>query len=111
MLLKDHTDLSFVFLGIAFAFKLQAAFLLPAYALYYLRNKKFSIFKFLYIPVCYIIGGIPAILEGKTISDTYGIYITQSHGFGQLSMNIPNIYRFFLMRDIRNFINGGYVRL
>lgn len=107
MLLKDHTDLSFIFLGIAFTFKLQAAFLLPAYALYYLRNKKFSIFKFLYIPVCYIIGGIPAIIEGKTISDTYGIYITQSHGFGQLSMNIPNVYRFFPNEGYQEFYQWG----
>ncbi len=106
-MLREKYRLAFVFLGIAFAFKLQAIFILPAYVVYYFCSRKFPITRFLYIPLCYLIGGLPAILEGKSIKDTYGIYVTQSHGFGQLSMNIPNIYRFLTDEGYNFFYSWG----
>ena len=108
-MLREKYRLAFVFSGIAFAFKLQALFILPAYVIYYFCIRKFPITRFLYIPLCYLIGGLPAILEGKSIKDTYGIYVTQSHGFGQLSMNIPNIYRFLTDEGYSFFYSWGVV--
>lgn len=81
--------------GIAFIFKQQALFILPVLVLVYLVNKKFSILQFLYIPMWYLIGGLPAIIAGRPAISVYRIYLDQASEFGQLSMNLPNIYRYF----------------
>ena len=46
-IIKDKTALSFLFLGLAFAFKLQVVFILPVFVFYYVLNRKFSILNFL----------------------------------------------------------------
>lgn len=68
-MLREKYRLAFVFLGIAFAFKLQAIFILPAYVIYYFCSRKFPITRFLYIPLCYLIGGLPALGSGCNHAD------------------------------------------
>ncbi len=107
MLYLGKYDFSFVFLGISFCFKLQTLFLLPAYLLYYICNKKFSVWKFLYIPAMYLIAGLPAIIAGRPVKDVYNIYFAQTNLFDQLSMNTPNIWRFFPNTEYQDFYKWG----
>ena len=92
--LIDHKYLkSFVFLGIAFAFKLQFIFILPLYVIYYVVKEKFSILHFLIIPFVNFIMCIPCILMGKPILDCFLVYFKQTSTFKEhLVMNFPNIY-------------------
>ena len=107
LMLYERSAMSFVLLGIAFCFKLQTVFILPAYALYYICKRKFSFLNFLIIPVCYLIGGIPAILAGRPAKEVYGIYFGQTNLFDQLSMNTPNIWRLFPNHYYEDFYKWG----
>lgn len=109
MMLSEKYNTAFIFFGIAFCFKLQTIFLLPAYLLYYICNKRFSILKFLWIPFMYCIGGLPAIIAGRPAKEVYDIYFGQANLFPQLSMNTPNIWRFFPNMEYKDFYVWGIV--
>lgn len=109
MMLSEKYNVAFIFFGIAFCFKLQTIFLLPAFLLYYICNKRFSILKFLWIPIMYCIGGLPAIIAGRPAKEVYNIYFGQANLFPQLSMNTPNIWRFFPNMEYKDFYVWGIV--
>lgn len=89
---KKHT-LSFIMLGISFAFKLQFVFILPLYILYYIREKNISILHFFIIPTVNLILCLPAIIFGKPIKDVLLIYLRQTSEYSDsLSLAFPNIY-------------------
>lgn len=99
LVLKGKYGSAMSFLGIAFCFKLQAIFLLPLFALLYIgRKERFRIRHFLYIPLMYLVGGLPAILAGRRITNVYGTYYRQMkhEGYDAMTMNFPNIYGFGL---------------
>lgn len=88
-----------LFLGIGFCFKLQTIFLLPLFVLLYIgRKKNLHIWHFLYLPLMYVVGGLPAILAGRRITNVYGTYYRQmGHGrYEAMTMNFPNLYGFGL---------------
>lgn len=92
-ILKEKYFKAFIFLGIAFGFKLQAIFILPVYILIYLSNRKFPIYYFLIIPAVNFIMCLPAIVLGRSIFSCLNIYINQISNYtGYASMNFPNIY-------------------
>ena len=76
--LRRQYNLSFIMFGIAFCFKLQSVFLLPFLCIAYVVREEFSVLKFLYIPALYLLAGLPAILCGRGIVDTYSTYLVQS---------------------------------
>lgn len=93
--LKDKYGRSLLFLGLGFIFKLQAVFLLPFYILLYIgRKKNLSILHFLIIPLTYLLGGLPAVLAGRRITNVYGIYYRQmrQEGYNAMTINFPNLY-------------------
>ncbi|WP_026662630.1 hypothetical protein [Butyrivibrio proteoclasticus] len=94
-------------IGIAFAFKQQALIVLPVIVLVWLCNKSFSLWKLVFIPIWYLIGGLPAIIAGRPAGNVYRIYLNQANEFGQLSMNLPNIYRFFPNTSKEDFFKWG----
>ena len=92
-LIKERYILSFVFLGISFAFKLQFIFVLPVYVLYYLSKKEMHLKYFFVIPLVNIIMCIPAILFGKGILDCLKVYLNQTKEYNySISLNFPGIY-------------------
>ena len=92
-LLKDKYKLSFAFLGIAFAFKLQTIFVLPMYFLYYVSDRKFPIYYFLIIPLVDIVLCLPSIIVGKPLYDLFSVYINQTGEYSEyISLNFPGIY-------------------
>lgn len=95
-MLKKKYNTSFILYAVAITFKLQAIFLLPVYGLLYLKNKEFSIFKFLWMPIVNFLLYIPAIILGKPISSVFDAYFTQVNNYDyKIVFGYPNIYNFF----------------
>lgn len=89
---KDKTALSFIMLGISFAFKLQMVFILPVFLFYYILDRKVSIIHFLIIPAVDFILCFPAVLLGRNIIDIFTIYAAQTDYGKLIQMNCPNLY-------------------
>lgn len=104
-LMQEKYLKSFVFLGLAFAFKLQFIFILPLYLLVYISNRKFSILGLLIIPLVNFIMCMPAIIFGKSISSCMRVYINQA-GIDPniLSKNFPGIYNLILPIKNANYV-------
>lgn len=83
---------AFIMYGIAFAFKLQAIFLMPFLVVLYFRKKSFSLFHFLIVPVVNFTLCLPAVIMGRPIKDIVMIYISQTSAYQQMTMNYPNMY-------------------
>lgn len=91
---KERYNKAFICMGLGFAFKLQAVFLLPLFILLYLAGKKFSILHFLWIPACYLAAGLPAILIGRPAVEVYSTYFNQVGEYMNMNMNMMNLYTF-----------------
>ncbi len=63
-LFRDRYLKAFIFLGIAFAFKLQTVFILPFFAFYYVYKKSFSCLYFLLVPGMLAVSTIPRTIAG-----------------------------------------------
>lgn len=83
--------LSVLFLGIAFSFKIQAAFILPFYFVMMLRNE-IKWYYFSLVPVVFVVSVLPAWLYGRPFAELISIYVFQSNYFEYLTMNFPNPY-------------------
>lgn len=95
-LLKKKYNLTFILYGVAFTFKLQAIFFLPVYGIIYLKNREFSIFKFLWVAVVNFILYIPAMIIGKPLSGIIDAYTTQVGKYAYKTVfGYPNVYNFF----------------
>ena len=93
-LIKEKYLLSFIFMGISFAFKLQAVFILPVYIIYYIVKKRYSILYFLIIPLVNIICAIPSLIIGRSFMDIIMIYFNQTNSYSDYVLNFPNMYQF-----------------
>ena len=85
---------SLALLGLAFAFKLQAIFILPLWLPLWLGGRvKFKhLFAF---PAAFGLSMVPALLVGKPLRDILGVYIgqtTDSVGWGTLNYNSPSFF-------------------
>ena len=79
-------------LGIAFAFKLQAIFVLPLFLFVYFVRKEFSITKFLLVPISMIGVSLPLLFWGRNILDIFSIYFDQTNSYPAISMNYPSFW-------------------
>ena len=96
LLLRKRYFLSFIILGVAFAFKLQTIFLIPAYLILYFSSRNFSFLNFLIIPAVNFIMCLPAIIMGRNIIDTLSIYFKQTSTWEFLTLGVPNLYKFII---------------
>lgn len=95
-LLKDRPVPAMVFYGIAFAFKLQTLFIAPLYVILWMK-KRLKLWHFLFLPIMYIVGMIPALLAGKDFWELLTVYFFQAGGamdIYALSHKFPNVYQF-----------------
>lgn len=100
-LFKDRSALCFLFLGVAFAFKLQTAFILPFIVIMWLKKYSVKIRHIFIIPIVYALFQVPAFFLGKSISDILSIYSDQTNMYPWGTLNYPNIY-YFLDETINN---------
>lgn len=90
-ILKGEQLYSILFLAVAFAFKMQTAFILPFYFVLMLRGN-IRWYYFLIIPCIFILSIIPAWLYGRPFGELLNTYLTQSERFKFLTLNFPNLY-------------------
>ena len=90
---KERYIPSFLWLGVGFAFKLQALFILPLYAFWYFSRKKFTVLHFLIPFGVLFLSGLPnVILGGRGLFDVFEVYFGQTEWFGQFAMNYPSFW-------------------
>ena len=91
-IMKDRPCLGMFFFGVAFAFKLQPLWLLPMFVILWL-NKKVKLQHFLWLPVNYSIGIIPAWMAGKPLWECLEVYFSQTtEEMWALVLKYTNIY-------------------
>lgn len=90
-LIKEKYSISVLFLGVAFAFKAQTAFVLPLFFYLFLK-RDIRWYIFLIIPLVYFIAIIPPWIQGRNLMDLFAIYAKQSDYFRTLTLFFPNVY-------------------
>lgn len=91
-LCKEKYFMMLILYGVAFSFKLQAAFLLPFFLLVYFIKQKFSIAYFALIPVAMIVTAIPNLLMGRSVVDIFAVYFGQTSHYVDIQKNYPTIW-------------------
>jgi len=80
-------------MGVAFAVKLQAIFVLPLWGVLWLAGKvKFR--ELWMFPLAYFAAIVPALLMGKPLGDILGVYLNQMGEYPRLALNAPSVYQF-----------------
>ena len=123
---EDRFRPAFIMLGFAFAFKLQAVFILPFYGYeWFMRlsaagkftcqHKKtgssqkvtkatgfapFSLLNILWLPAILYILSVPGFLCGRSLLDPITIYTEQSDTYHYMYMNFPSFWQLFGSYDL-----------
>lgn len=102
--LKDNSKWCMIFLGISFAFKLQALFIVPFFIIMWLKRKTICLIDFLYLPVIYMLSALPAWMAGRGFQELMMIYFEQAGTYPWGTLDYPNIYVLLgeAMPDIRH---------
>lgn len=91
-LYKESYIKAFIFLGMAFACKLQAVFILPFVFFYYFKDRKFSVLYFLISILVVWMVGIFAFCEGRSLLTPLEIYHYQTYEYQTMYMNFPSFW-------------------
>lgn len=93
-LLTDRPYCSLALFALAFSFKLQTVFLLPVLLFFFqedrIRWKHIPMF-----PLVFVLCLAPALLFGRTLSDTLSIYFQQTMEYRRLSLNAPSFWALY----------------
>ena len=90
-LLRHRYAWMWVMWGLAFAFKLQAVFLLP---LLLIAGMRFKLWKWSWtVLAIFIVFAIPAMLAGRSFSSILQIYTQQVGFYNALTLHAPNFYQ------------------
>lgn len=98
-ILKDKSLPALIFMGISFAFKLQATFFLPFLIIMWLKGKV-KLRHFILIPIPLVISVLPVWFMGRSMSFLLGRYLQQSQAYSSLTVSYPNIYSIFENNEI-----------
>ena len=91
-LYKESYIKAFILLGMAFACKLQAVFILPFVIFYYFKDRKFSVLYFLISIFVVWIVGIFAFCEGRSLLTPLEIYHYQTYEYQAMYMNFHSFW-------------------
>lgn len=81
-----------LFYGIAFGFKLQTIFLLPAVILLWFWKERVKLWHYaLFFAGCFITF-VPSLIAGRTILSCLNPYMKQINDTNALNMNMPNVF-------------------
>jgi len=93
LVLEGNNKTSVALMAVAFAFKLQAVFVLPLWGVLWLSGR--VKFRELWVfPLAYLAVILPAAIMGKPLGDILGIYIHQMGEYPRLVLNAPSVYQF-----------------
>lgn len=113
--LKSRPILSMILFAVSFAFKLQAIFILPI-IVFFLVKGNIKPKHLLFFPGAFLIIMLPALLAGRSFSDTFGIYVDQTGAYPYLSLNAPTFWSlipndFFSNLDPAPILFAGIITL
>ena len=83
--------LGFVAFGMALSIKLQAMLFAPFILYFAIHNRRHPV-ELTVIPISYVLMLLPALIAGRSMNDTFLVYLGQYNEFNSLSMNAPNIH-------------------
>jgi len=89
---KERYNWAIIALGISFAFKLHAVFILPVYLFIYFSRRKFSILRFALVPATMIVTALPLLFWGRNLLDTFRIYYQQTTTYPGMAHNYPSFW-------------------
>jgi len=90
--LRGKSKSAYAFFALALSFKLQAAFVLPIFAVFLIKNK-IKIRDCYMFFVVYLAMLMPAVLAGVPIGNLLLVYINQTDTYHYLNLNAINIWR------------------
>lgn len=91
-LLENKNNLAFVFVGLAFAFKLQTIFIVLLPTLLF-ATRQLSFKQVILVPLIYFLAIMPAALAGRPLADLLTIYLGQAGSTANLlTANAPSVY-------------------
>ena len=91
-ILKGNGKWATVMFALAFSFKLQAIFILPAFIVAVIL-KRIKLKDLPLFPLTFIATLLPAIMAGRPIKDTIGIYFLQTSQYPELTLNAPSVFQ------------------
>ncbi|MCR5419834.1 MAG: glycosyltransferase 87 family protein [Lachnospiraceae bacterium] len=100
---KEKYSWSFIFIGVAFSFKLQTIFLLPFLLFMYVYKKQFSFIQLLWIPLVMLIMSLGGLLQGRPIDSIIKIYINQVYDKPEMSLNYPSLWALMINNRTTEF--------
>lgn len=93
--LADMPVWSMLCLTLSFGFKLQAVFVMPLWAVFWMQGK-INWKHLLLFPAAYVLLVLPAVLLGRPFLDTITLYFNQTGSIGSgLNYNSPSIFAVF----------------
>ena len=108
--LTDRSRLSVIMFSVAFAFKLQAVFFLPALGLLVLI-RKVRWRDLLWFPAVQVIAALPCVLAGQNIVKALTVYLHQTGEYSDMHLNAPSIWRFIGDNKNVNSSNFGMLAI
>ncbi len=90
--LKGNGRWATIMFALAFSFKLQAIFVLPAFIVAIVVGKV-KLKDLIYFPLTFIATLLPAILAGRSIVDSLSVYFMQTRQYPELTLNAPSVYQ------------------
>jgi Gpi18-like mannosyltransferase len=112
-LFRKKIDASVGFFAAALCFKVQALFVLPAFAAFWLRDflsltaserKRVALRAIAFAVAAYAAAIFPAMTQGMAWDGIFRIYRGQPEAFRQLSMNAPNLWALFNDLDYETWV-------
>lgn len=93
--LRDRGRAAVIMFAVAFTIKMQAIFILPALLVCFFIGK-INWRDAVWFPVVFVLSILPAIICGRPIANTVGIYFNQASSYdGRLVLNAPSFYQLF----------------
>lgn len=91
-----------IYWTVAFCFKMQAIFILPALGIALFMGKV-QWKHLVWIPIVYVLSLVPALLAGRSLVSCLDIYSHQTQEYAFLFHNAPTVWRFFEGADFESF--------
>jgi len=93
-----------VCIAVSFAFKLQAVFIIPVFAVF-LMTRKIKLRHLPLFPAAYLITTIPAVIAGRPFLSTLTLYYDQADSVGDsLNYNSPSIFSIIGFNDYADML-------
>lgn len=86
---------SFCWLGVAFAFKLQAIFILPFLLVMYFCSRRFSIANLLYTLLVFYIMCLPGVIARRNVLAPFELYASQTGTYKWMAGSLPSFWFLF----------------